>query len=104
MNQIQIKLKETVLDLGCGTGELTDHAATLVGPHGKVIGIDPDVERIHLARNTHAHGEFGNCILKRVAASDSPAKEMQILTLSSPMVLSTVFLTKKNSSPSCSAA
>lgn len=44
---------DAILDLGCGTGELSAYLAELVGPKGKVIGVDPDKERIQLARRTH---------------------------------------------------
>jgi len=40
--------------LGCGTGELSAYLAELVGPEGKVIGVDPDKERIQLARKSHS--------------------------------------------------
>ena len=40
--------------LGCGTGELSHSAylAEKVGPEGRVFGVDPDKERIQLARQT----------------------------------------------------
>lgn len=41
-----------MLDLGCGTGGLTRRLAELVGPDGRVLGIDPDEARIALARRT----------------------------------------------------
>ena len=44
---------DIILDLGCGTGELSSYLAELVGPEGKVIGVDPDNERIQLAKETH---------------------------------------------------
>lgn len=39
-----------VLDIGCGTGHLTAHIASLAAPHGRAIGIDPATHRIDLAR------------------------------------------------------
>ena len=39
-----------VLDIGAGTGRLTEFAASLVGPAGRVIGIDPLEYRIAIAR------------------------------------------------------
>lgn len=33
-------VSESVLDIGTGTGSIAFHAATIVGPHGKVIGVD----------------------------------------------------------------
>lgn len=43
-----------VLDLGCGTGYLTSILADHVGPQGKVVAIDPDVERLDMAREKYA--------------------------------------------------
>lgn len=41
---------ERVLDVGCGTGLLAEHAASIVGPSGAVLGIDPLPLRIEIAR------------------------------------------------------
>lgn len=41
---------ETVLDLGCGAGKLCYIAAQIVGPQGKVIGVDFNPEMLALAR------------------------------------------------------
>ena len=46
---------DVILDLGCGTGELSAYLAELVGAEGKVIAVDPDKERIQLARQSHGH-------------------------------------------------
>ena len=46
--------RDAILVLGCGTGELSAYLAELVGPEGKVIGVDPDKERIHLALKSHS--------------------------------------------------
>ena len=35
---------DVILDLGCGTGELSAYLAELVGAEGKVIAVDPDKE------------------------------------------------------------
>ena len=42
-----------VLDLGCGTGYFSKVLAEMVGPEGKVVAIDPDVERLKLAREKY---------------------------------------------------
>ncbi len=47
-----IKAGDTVLDIGCGTGELTLEIAKLVGPTGKVIAIDIDENRCNIAIQT----------------------------------------------------
>ena len=49
------KVGDVILDLGCGTGELSAYLAELVGPEGKVIGVDPDKERIQLAKETQSN-------------------------------------------------
>src|SRR5215813_3039716 len=41
---------ERVLDVGCGTGLLTEYIADIVGPSGHVLGIDPLPLRIDLAQ------------------------------------------------------
>jgi len=46
---------DAILDLGCGTGELSADLAELVGPEGKVVAVDPDKERI--LRAQHSYGE-----------------------------------------------
>ena len=39
-----------VLDIGCGTGYLSSFLAERVGPSGHVIAVDPDRERIRVAK------------------------------------------------------
>ena len=51
------KAGDVILDLGCGTGELSAYLAELVGPRGKVIGVDPDKERIRVAKESHSQIE-----------------------------------------------
>jgi ubiquinone/menaquinone biosynthesis C-methylase UbiE len=38
-----------VLDIGCGVGDVSFLAATLVGPHGTVTGVDPAREPVAVA-------------------------------------------------------
>lgn len=46
---------EIVLDLGCGTGNLSSVIAERVGARGKVMAVDPDGHRIALARKNFDH-------------------------------------------------
>ena len=52
-NEVKPLPGATILDLGCGTGELSTYLAELVGQNGSVIGVDPDVDRIKLAQESH---------------------------------------------------
>ena len=61
---------DAILDLGCGTGELSAYLAELVGPEGKVVGVDPDKERILLAQQSH--GEIENLSFVEGNASNFP--------------------------------
>ncbi|MFN3921190.1 MAG: methyltransferase domain-containing protein, partial [Caldimicrobium sp.] len=47
---IYVKEGEIVVDLGCGSGKHCYMIAQIVGPKGKVIGIDFNDEMLHLAR------------------------------------------------------
>ncbi|MDI4234042.1 methyltransferase domain-containing protein [Bradyrhizobium sp. Arg237L] len=44
------KAGEHVLDIGAGTGRLAEFVAGLVGPQGRVVGIDPLENRIEIAQ------------------------------------------------------
>ena len=41
-----------MLDLGCGTGHFTRVLSELVGPEGRVVAVDPDAERIKIAKES----------------------------------------------------
>lgn len=47
---LALKAGNHVLDIGAGTGRLTEFVAELVGPDGRVTGIDPLENRIAIAR------------------------------------------------------
>lgn len=49
LERLTLKKGLKVLDVGCGTGNLTAHIASLVGQDGSVIGIDPSQERVAIA-------------------------------------------------------
>ena len=61
---------DAILDLGCGTGELSAYLADLVGPEGKVIAVDPDKERLLVAQQSY--GEVKNLSFVEGSASNFP--------------------------------
>ena len=61
---------DAILDLGCGTGDLSAYLADLVGPEGKVVAVDPDKERILLAQQSF--GEVKNLSFVEGSASNFP--------------------------------
>ena len=62
--------RDAILVLGCGSGELSAYLAELVGPEEKVIGVDPDKERIKLAQQSY--GEIQNLSFVEGSASHFP--------------------------------
>ena len=54
IQRLNPKKGSKILDLGCGTGKLTQVLADLVGPEGQVVGIDPDTERLKIAKEKHS--------------------------------------------------
>src|SRR5262245_48972992 len=59
----EVGIGERVLDVGCGIGDPTLQVAVLVGPHGKVLGIDIAEGMVAIARERAAalglaHVEF----------------------------------------------
>ena len=65
INQINIQIGATVLDLGCGTGYLTKVLSEQVGPQGKVVAVDPDGERLKIARE-----KYPACNIEYIQADD----------------------------------
>ena len=49
VSDLALQPGERVLDVGCGTGLLAEHIVDLVGPTGRVLGVDPLPLRIGLA-------------------------------------------------------
>jgi arsenite methyltransferase len=55
-----IKKGDFVLDVGCGTGRQALNVAGIIGPTGKLTGIDPSSYRIELARKKFDGDSYGN--------------------------------------------
>ncbi len=54
INIVAPKGGSKVLDIGCGTGYHSKVIADLVGAEGSVVGIDPDTERLRLAKEKYS--------------------------------------------------
>ncbi|CAB4015522.1 Hypothetical predicted protein [Paramuricea clavata] len=48
-SELNLSPGDKVLDMGCGTGQVTKYVADIVGSDGEVVGIDPDAARIKIA-------------------------------------------------------
>ena len=58
-----------VLDVGCGTGEVSLAAARVVGPSGRVLGVDMDPGVLERARQNAAASSLPQC---RFRAGNAP--------------------------------
>ena len=50
VDSLALEAGDNVLDVGAGTGQLGAHVAELVGPAGRVVGIEPLTARVEIAR------------------------------------------------------
>ncbi|MFA7199246.1 MAG: methyltransferase domain-containing protein [Methanoculleus sp.] len=70
LEEIGLRTGETFIDVGCGDGFFALPAARIIGPHGRVCGIDTDAEALDLLQEkTFAEG-LDNVVLHRGAAED----------------------------------
>ena len=53
INELNLSVGNKVLDMGCGTGNITKYIADIVGTNGQVVGIDPDTARIKIAKEKY---------------------------------------------------
>ena len=54
LSKVKVPSGSSVLDLGCGTGYLATVLSEMVGPEGRVVAVDPDAERIGIAKENNA--------------------------------------------------
>jgi len=71
---------ERVLDVGCGTGLLACHITELVGPEGRVLGIDPLPLRIGLA-SSRARDNLGFELADAYDLSRLPDRGFDVVVL-----------------------
>jgi SAM-dependent methyltransferase len=68
------------LDAGCGGGDVTLDLARLVGPTGRVVGIDIDATKLDLARQEAAAEQLANVDFRQVAIDEwRPAPEFDLV-------------------------
>ena len=53
IDELHLTEGHKVLDMGCGTGDITKLASEIVGIDGKVVGVDPDEARINFAQEKY---------------------------------------------------
>ncbi|XP_057302849.1 malonyl-[acyl-carrier protein] O-methyltransferase-like [Hydractinia symbiolongicarpus] len=70
ITELDIKPGFRCLDIGCGPGNFTKLLVDCVGQDGYVLGIDPDEDRINLAKITYT--DFPNLEFLCVKAQDMP--------------------------------
>lgn len=75
ISQLDVEPGFRCLDIGCGTGNFTKLFADLVGKDGYVLGIDPDQDRIELARKTYSGVK--NLEFICVSGADTPTNLQQ---------------------------
>ncbi len=68
----EIDKGDTVLDIGCGAGVDTLIAATMVGPKGKVVGIDLISEMLDRAKENLQKTSLDNVSFQEASAEDLP--------------------------------
>lgn len=57
---MEIKKGDSVLDIGCGTGQQAVNVLRIIGPAGQLTGIDPSSYRIELARKKFSGDSTSN--------------------------------------------
>jgi len=62
------------LDIGCGGGDVSFDLARLVGPNGRVVGIDIDEVKIDIARREAAAKQLGNIEFRLVNIGEATRK------------------------------
>ena len=70
-----------ILDLGCGTGNLSSVIAEKLGVNGRLVGVDPDGARFALARRTFGH-------LKNLIFEEGSCDTLQMISVRPVLTLS----------------
>jgi SAM-dependent methyltransferase len=70
LDRVGIRPGMLCLDAGCGGGDVTLDLARLVGPTGRVVGIDIDATKLDLARQEAAAERLANVEFRQVAIDE----------------------------------
>ncbi len=71
LSGIGLAPRQTFIDVGCGDGYFALPAARIVGPLGRVYGIDVDADALDLLRERAFHRGLRNIILHRRAKGEN---------------------------------
>jgi ubiquinone/menaquinone biosynthesis C-methylase UbiE len=75
----------TILDVGCGTGAITRGIAEVVGPNGRVVGIDSNPSLVEKARE--AHGDIQGLFFETGDTYNLPYKQQFDIVTSSRVLI-----------------
>jgi len=75
LKRINLRPGQKILDVACGIGIPSLHAAELVGPHGLVIGIDLAPGMIEMARSRAAEKGLKNIEFREADAESLPLED-----------------------------
>src|SRR5689334_934927 len=76
LNTVGLGKGMTCLDVGCGGGHVTLLMASLIGPHGKVVGTDMDGEILALARQDAGAAHLDNVEFRQADVSVCQEEEV----------------------------
>ncbi len=81
LGRVGIRPGMRCLDVGCGGGDVTADLARLVGPTGRVLGIDIDEVKLDIARSETAAEGLANVGFERldIAAGERPAGTFDVV-------------------------
>ncbi|MBN3752387.1 methyltransferase domain-containing protein [Paraburkholderia sp. Tr-20389] len=82
LDALSLREGERVLDIGCGTGRLTESAAQRVGVQGDVLGIDPLPLRVERALQ-RAQGQFAARVGRAEQLADIADAHFDVVYLNS---------------------
>jgi len=71
LKSIGLREGSTFVDIGCGEGFFTIPAAEIVGPNGRVYGVDVDAEAIDVIRSKASKAGLDNLTLKVGSAEEA---------------------------------